>query len=196
MSVIVGIDPSLSCTAAIAGDETQFVNRTFRSNYKAMNKTAYWRQVAYDDRCGKIMSFLESFARIDAIYIEDYAISQHQGSSIVTAEFGSILRMHLLDIVQDGSCLHEVKPSTLKKFATGKGNADKSVVSAALARRYDVELSSNDEFDALAAFKLGLVCERMVRPDNAKQREAAETVLGEPLDISPQSKTAETAKPF
>ncbi|MER7433150.1 hypothetical protein ABT341_00320 [Pseudonocardia alni] len=44
-----------------------------------------------------------------------------------------------------------VNPSTLKKWATGRGNADKSDVSVAMARLWpDVEAASNDGWDGLA----------------------------------------------
>ena len=43
-----------------------------------------------------------------------------------------------------------VAPSTLKKYATGKGNAGKDAVLAAVIRRYPlVEVTGNDEADAL-----------------------------------------------
>lgn len=43
-----------------------------------------------------------------------------------------------------------VPPSTVKKYATGKGNAGKDEVLAAVVRRYlDVEVRGNDEADAL-----------------------------------------------
>lgn len=44
-----------------------------------------------------------------------------------------------------------VNPSTLKKWATGRGNADKSDVSVAMARLWpEVESPSNDGWDGLA----------------------------------------------
>lgn len=43
-----------------------------------------------------------------------------------------------------------VPPSTLKKYATGKGNAAKDAVLAAAVRRFpDVDVTGNDEADAL-----------------------------------------------
>ncbi|RZT87515.1 Holliday junction resolvasome RuvABC endonuclease subunit [Pseudonocardia sediminis] len=45
-----------------------------------------------------------------------------------------------------------VNPATLKKWATGRGNADKSDVSVAMARLWpDVDSPSNDGWDGLAA---------------------------------------------
>lgn len=41
-----------------------------------------------------------------------------------------------------------VAPATLKKFATGKGNADKTAMALALFRRTGLELANSDETDA------------------------------------------------
>ncbi|GEP38858.1 hypothetical protein NPS01_25210 [Nocardioides psychrotolerans] len=50
----------------------------------------------------------------------------------------------------------EVPPSVLKKYATGKGNASKDQVLAAVVRRYpDVEVGGNDEADALVLAAMG-----------------------------------------
>lgn len=50
----------------------------------------------------------------------------------------------------------EVPPSTVKTYATGKGNASKDAVLAAVIRRYPaVEVSDNNEADALALAAMG-----------------------------------------
>lgn len=49
-----------------------------------------------------------------------------------------------------------VPPSTLKKYVTGKGNADKDTVLLAVARRYPtVDIHGNDEADALVLAAMG-----------------------------------------
>lgn len=49
-----------------------------------------------------------------------------------------------------------VTPPVLKKYATGKGNANKDMVLAAAIRRFGFEGSSNDEADAWILMHLGL----------------------------------------
>lgn len=50
----------------------------------------------------------------------------------------------------------EVPPATLKKYATGKGNASKDTVLAAVIRRYPtVEVTGNDQADALVLAAMG-----------------------------------------
>ena len=50
----------------------------------------------------------------------------------------------------------EVPPSTLKKYATGKGNASKDAVLAAVVRRYlDVDVTDNNVSDSLVLAAMG-----------------------------------------
>jgi crossover junction endodeoxyribonuclease RuvC len=67
----------------------------------------------------------------------------------------------------------EVPPALVKKYATGKGNAGKDEVLAAVVRRYpDVEVTNNNEADALVLRAMG--CDW----------------LGEPLATVPQTHRA------
>ncbi|WP_193613131.1 crossover junction endodeoxyribonuclease RuvC [Nocardioides lijunqiniae] len=70
----------------------------------------------------------------------------------------------------------EVSPSVVKKYATGKGNAGKDQVLAAVVRRYpDVEVGGNDEADALILAALGA------------------RFLGQPIDDMPALQSAVVA---
>jgi crossover junction endodeoxyribonuclease RuvC len=55
-----------------------------------------------------------------------------------------------------GYTVVEVTTGSIKKYATGKGNASKDEVLAAVVRRYpDVEVSNNNEADALVLTAMG-----------------------------------------
>lgn len=55
------------------------------------------------------------------------------------------------------SPLAVVPPSTRARYATGRGNAAKDAVLAAVVRRYaDVEVTNNDEADALVMAAMGV----------------------------------------
>lgn len=58
--------------------------------------------------------------------------------------------------IRDGRPLVEVTTGGVKRYATGSGSASKDAVLAAVVRRYlDVEVSGNDEADALVLAAMG-----------------------------------------
>jgi crossover junction endodeoxyribonuclease RuvC len=114
---------------------------------------------------------------VGPIYLENYAFRANDGRAQFAVELGGLLRWKLIDFSESAE-VYEVAPATLKKFATGRGNASKEQVCAALARRYDVDFKSNDEYDAFGLFRLGLVCEGLEEAATVAQREAANTVQG------------------
>lgn len=60
------------------------------------------------------------------------------------------------NLMMNGVPVVEVPPSSRMKYATGKGNAAKDAVLAAVVRRYpDVEVTGNDEADALVLAAMG-----------------------------------------
>jgi crossover junction endodeoxyribonuclease RuvC len=85
------------------------------------------------------------------------------------AEFGGLLRWRLTKLCSD---VREVPPSTLKQFATGKGNANKTLMVASLTKRYGVEFSSDDEYDAYGLARLGACLLGWEKPANDGQKKA------------------------
>jgi Holliday junction resolvasome RuvABC endonuclease subunit len=64
-----------------------------------------------------------------------------------------------------------VPPSTVKKFSTDKGNADKIAVALAVSRMWPgLNLTSDDEADALALASMGAVHLRMPLPFKVLER--------------------------
>ncbi len=62
----------------------------------------------------------------------------------------------LVDMALNRAPVGIVAPTARAKWATGRGNADKAAVAAAMARAYpDVELSTSDEADALVLAAMG-----------------------------------------
>ena len=114
---------------------------------------------------GKTWSFatatLRGMDRVDAIVSEVHGFVTDTSADLVAIEgysFGSQGRS-VFNIGELGGCvrllLHrlkvpfvEVPPSTLKKFSTGRGNADKDAMILAAVRRFGFEGETNDEADA------------------------------------------------
>lgn len=172
--MIVAIDPSLTATAIFAGDSGgAYRFETFGS--KNIGDGVAARIARYDELVAREMDWLESLGKPDAIYMEAYSYGSNDARAKFSAEYGGILRFHLVDLTDR---IFEVAPMTLKKFCTGKGAGGKELVAAHLAKRYGVMFDNNDLFDAFGLYRLGLVCEGHVAADNTAQREAADKVLG------------------
>lgn len=80
-------------------------------------------------------------------------------------------------LVGRGICVVEVVPQSLKRYATSKAGASKDEVLATVARRYpEVDLSSNDEADALVLARMGGTHLGWLPVEFAYQRTAMEVV--------------------
>lgn len=173
--MIVAIDPSLRATAIVAGtgpDPEHWNVRTFGSGNSGDNVID--RILRYENQVGHIMDWLVGFEPITGIFIEAYSFGSNDARGKFGAEYGGILRWNLCDLTHR---IYEVAPSTLKLFATGKGNGSKDMVAAHLTNRYDVMLASNDEFDAYGLYRLGLVIDGHDEPQCNHQRAAAAKVV-------------------
>lgn len=157
---VLGIDPSLSCTgiACVSGGRLQTTRLEPPKQVKGSRRLAW---------------FYESLAKIldatgaEVVAIEGYAYAANARQHAL-GELGGVYRlcMHLRN--QDFLI---VPPTVLKKFSTGKGNADKSIVAKELFKRFAVDLESNDEVDAagLALIALAKVDSRFQLPNTQQE---------------------------
>lgn len=177
---ILAIDPSLTNTAVVLGDEHGFEMNCFKSYNQGISVSS--RLLRYDGLISAINAWLNSLAVENArwacnyaTFIEGYSFGSSDANAKFSAEYGGMLRS---SIWKASVKIHEVAPTTLKKFCTGKGAGKKEMVIAHLMKRYDVEFATNDEFDAYGLYRLGLVAEGLCEAANQAQQEAVDTVLG------------------
>lgn len=171
---IIAIDPSLTNTAVVMGSGPEnFRIATFGS--KNVGDDVHGRISRYSDLVHRVMEFVLNGDGIEAVYMEAYSFGSNDARAKFSAEYGGLLREQL---VLYAPRIYEVAPMTLKKFATGKGAGKKEMVIAHLMKRYEVEFSTNDEFDAYGLYRLGLVAEGICAWATEAQRECSETVLG------------------
>ncbi len=170
--MILAVDPSLTNTAVIRGDASEYALETFSSKNIGDNVAARIHRL--DDFVSSIMLWI-GHEPIEAVYIEAYSYGSNDARAKFSAEYGGILRWHLVELTER---IFEVAPMTLKKFCTGKGAGGKDLVAAHLAKRHGVMFRDNDSFDAFGLYRLGLVAEGLAEPDNQAQREAVDRVLG------------------
>ena len=147
MPVVVGIDPSIRNTAVVCGREPgELAHYVFPSDPKGSDIVS--RITRFDLVVQRIDQVLNGWDP-DVVLIEGYS-NASRGRHNDIAEYGGLLRAMLIRYTGHAS---ECPPSTLKKFATGKGNASKTVVGAKLANRYGVDFDSDDEYDAYALWR-------------------------------------------
>ena len=110
----------------------------------------------------------------DLVVLEGYSYGS-QGRAIVQIHgLGEIVRYKLWKAEVPYA---DVPPSTLKKYATGKGNAPKDAMIAAAIRRFGFEGCDNNEADAYLLWCLAREASGgPVAPVPALQREAAAKV--------------------
>lgn len=148
--LIVGIDPSLTSTGiAVIDPDTGIQLHRIRSKG---TKTATLRERAA--RLNRLtLEVLETTEGADLIVIESPAYSNSLGSmhdrSGLWWTIVGTLRLRNIPVI-------EVPPTTRAKYATGRGNAGKDEVLAAVIRRYPtLEVTGNDVADALTLAAIG-----------------------------------------
>lgn len=86
------------------------------------------------------------------VCIENYAFSRF-GKIVHLGELGGVVKQNLFDAGLSNILVYP--PTTLKKFATGKGVAEKGLVMTNVYKRWDVDTSNNNEADAYVLSRLG-----------------------------------------
>ena len=92
-----------------------------------------------------------TYQRADLVVLEGYSFGSKGRALFDIAELGGIIRMTLLDHEYP---YVEVPPSSLKKFATGKGNAPKDLMLVEAVKRLGYTGSDHNEADALFLWHL------------------------------------------
>lgn len=143
--IFVGLDLSLTSTGvAIIRNGTATVRRiTSKPNPKATSEqTAARLGLLVTEIVGAIPSSDATLVAIEGPSFASTGGSQHERGGLWWL-VRRALHVEGIDVVV-------VPPAVVKKYATGRGNAPKDQVLAAVVRRYpDVEVSGNDEADAL-----------------------------------------------
>lgn len=156
---VIGVDASLACTgiASIrwAPDEATSITaevETFATKGRRADTV-----LDRDERLQRIADAvkLRLSTNTALVVIEAGAFSRIGGSNWDRAGLWWRI-VHVVHRFDFGRPLATMPPTTLKKWATGRGNADKSDVAVAMARLWpDVDAPSNDGWDALALATVG-----------------------------------------
>jgi Holliday junction resolvasome RuvABC endonuclease subunit len=135
--VVAGLDLSLTSTGFAAIRRGMMVGFAV-SPPKGCRGAA---RLAFLD--AEITALMTRYA-VQLVALEGYAFGARVGRE-QAGELGGVVRLALH---RAGVPFVVVPPSSLKAFATGKGNADKHAVGKELYKRWGVDLEGNDATDA------------------------------------------------
>ena len=136
---VVGLDLSLTASGIAHVDGTVEVFRP------ASDPTANYGLDRVDEIRDRITLVLSGTPDLELVMIEGLAFAAHDNARQL-AMLAGIIRMALFDA---GHAFLTVTPGTLKKYATGKGNAPKEAVVDAAQKRLRYQGYNNNEADAL-----------------------------------------------
>ena len=149
----IGLDMSLTC-AGVAIIQVNSGGLSWTVKRVKSGPTKQPDAMRYHLICEEISDII-CLQPDDFIFIEEYAYGAN-GQITRIAELGGILRYKLLVEQEfDAKKFFEVGPSVLKKFITGKGNAQKDPVMKEVFKQYGFDAEDNNEADACGLGMLG-----------------------------------------
>lgn len=178
MSVILGIDPSLTNTGLCWGDghnvhrAARVVTQRVKDPKAIINRVQRLKAIV-----SHIREHLAGEIKPDLIMIEAYSFGSRNGGEYL-GELGGVLRWELYKHVADAMNVVEVAPSAVKKFATGKGTSKKEAIIGHIQKRWNVLFENSDEADAYVLYRIGLCYAGICEPENQAQREVMAKLKG------------------
>jgi crossover junction endodeoxyribonuclease RuvC len=142
--VVMGLDLSLTSTGLVVLAEGPMLN----SKAIKSKENTERRLIDIKDQIEREMLEYEP----NLVVLEGYAMLAN-GRITALAELGGVVKASLYVRKQP---FIVVPPARVKKFATGKGNANKDEVRLWVYKRWGVELKTNDEIDAYVLAQIGL----------------------------------------
>jgi crossover junction endodeoxyribonuclease RuvC len=138
-SIYIGLDLSLTSTGfvALCGEEL-VASKVVKAPNGCMGvaRLAFLRI--------KISELIDIYHRPIVVGIEGYSYGS-RGRTFEIGELGGIIRLLM---AEKNLTTYIIPPTSLKKFATGKGNCGKPQVGVAVYRKWKMEFPSDDICDA------------------------------------------------
>lgn len=132
---IMGLDPAIGCTGIAFPDRTTMT-------VKPPSHVTGDRRLDYIS--GHVLMATRT-CRADMVVCEDCPSTMQGAAGKVIPMLHGAIR---LELMRNGVPYMVLSPSTLKKFATGSGNADKTAMALAALKRFGQEFGTSDECDA------------------------------------------------
>lgn len=176
MNHIIGLDPSFTATGVAKIDGESVAFRTL----PPARGTGLERAVEVREN---ILSAI--YPGCAMVVIEGLAFSRNDPSSQERAFLHYSVREHLKDL---GIACYVVPPTTLKKFVTGKGVAEKNLMLLEVYKRWGISANNDNEADSIGLAMIGACIAGQRQPATAAQREALDAIL------NPKPKKAKKAR--
>ena len=160
---ILALDLSLTRTGYAVGPGPHGLSIPPRGQDRGPARLAFYRTAVTE---------LLSIYAADVVVLEGYSFGQARGSSHSHAlgELGGVVRLLLFERAVP---FVEVAPASLKKYATGKGNAPKAAVLAEAIRRLGYGGNDDNEADALWLRAMALDYYQLETPTMPQSHRAA-----------------------
>lgn len=176
--IIIGIDPSLSCTSVVGGSIREmgeiYASNTFGSKPTKgeINAVARYEGLAY----ATSRWIADTFSGPYAVYVEGYSYGSPFNREIL-GEYRSILYQSLRDICDVKDLAGVIATTSLKKFVAGKGNADKKEMAQGVLKNWGAKFRTHDEVDAYGLFRIGLCLQGLAVPSCETQSDALDSIV-------------------
>lgn len=156
MTYYMGLDLSVTATGLMVIDSDLNIIKQETIETKSVGK--HWYDLA-DRRyyiTNKIINTVFEY-KLAHICIEDYAVV-HAKAAIPIIELGGCVKDSLRAYFISSSPIYFVPPTTVKKFVTGIGNANKIEMATHITNKYGVMFKNDNIYDAygLALFSMAL----------------------------------------
>ena len=190
MSLIIGIDPSLTSTGIVVlrGNKVELAVTT--KNKPALGTIDRVRLIYERIVCvAESLTDGEKWQAPDLIVSEGFSYGSKGRSVFDIAYLGWRIREELERLrTEDNIPWLEVPPSQLKKFATGQGNANKEIILQQVYKRWGVEFSDNNQADAYVLAQIGRAYLGETDDLTAFQQEVIANLKGEKPKKKPRKK--------
>lgn len=178
--IYVGIDHSLTGTGvAILGDKGGLIclETVSCESQGTSVRHRVWRFRGLADSVSELVQrYIGNGVTIAVCCFEGYSFGSNKAHHSAIIESGYEVRSRMVSLV--AGSIFEVAPSTLKKFACGKGNADKSAVVSSMTKKHGVEFGNDNEADAYALARCAYCIGENVDPGTEAARDSLAVITG------------------
>lgn len=148
--IIIGIDPSLTSTGICAmRDGIILSSEAVTSKFTGVKRLSDFKEQLIPKVC--YVADIEDIEEKIMVFIEGYSFGSKNNREVL-GELGGVIRLMLFE--QEIPFI-DVAPTALKKYATGKGNADKISVAVSVMEEWGKKFPTSDQTDAFVLAMLG-----------------------------------------